>query len=173
MKILLSEEQLRQGVEQLAREITEHYGHRPVTIIGILTGSVVLLADLIRQLDMPLRVGVIQARSYRGDTTTPGPLSVHADLLPEVADCDVLLVDDIFDSGQTLQRITGQLNALGPRSVRSVVLLRKARSRETAIEPDHVAFEIPDEFVVGFGLDYHDAYRNLPYLAVLEEAELD
>jgi hypoxanthine phosphoribosyltransferase len=172
MKVLLSEEQLHAGVVRMAREITADYDGRALTIVGILTGSVVLLADLIRQLNMPLRVGVVQARSYRGKATTPGSLSVNADLLPEIQGCHVLLVDDIFDTGHTLFELISQFDELKPASIRSAVLLRKSERKEVAMEPDYVGFDIPNAFVVGYGLDYQDAYRNLPYVAALEPSDL-
>ncbi len=172
MKILLSEDELRSGVARLAAGISQQYGDGPLTIIGVLTGSVVLLADLIRLLRMPLRVGVVQCRSYRGSATTPGELAVNADLLPEVRGHRVLLVDDIFDTGQTLEQLLVLFDGLAPQSLASAVLLRKRGRQRVAVEPDYVGFEIPDEFVVGYGLDYQDAYRNLPYVAALEEHEL-
>ena len=172
MKELLSAEQLQEGVERLAGEISRHYAGRPLTIIGVLTGSVVLLADLIRLLDMPLRVGVIQASSYRGNSTERGHLLINADLMPDIAGREVLLVDDIFDTGHTLVEVISRLDELGPRSVRSLVLLRKKGRQEVSIDPDFVGFDIPDEFVVGYGLDYADLYRNLTNLAALEEEDL-
>ena len=171
MKVLLTEDDVRRGVERLAAEVRAFYRGRPLTIVGVLTGSVVLLADLIRLLDMPLRVGVVQARSYRGEATTPGKLAVNAELLPEIRDRDVLLVDDIFDTGATLFELILQLDELRPTSIRSLVLLRKEGRQRVAMRPDHVGFEIPDEFVVGYGLDYADAHRNLPYVAALEPHE--
>ena len=173
MKILLSEDELRSGVERLAAEIAQHYGDAPLTIVGVLTGSVVLLADLIRQLRMPLRVGVVQCRSYRGKATTPGVLAVNADLLPEVRGRRVLLVDDIFDTGQTLEQLLVDFDELVPCSLESAVLLRKRGRQRVTIEPNYVAFDIPDEFVVGYGLDFQDEYRNLPYVAALEPHELN
>jgi hypoxanthine phosphoribosyltransferase len=137
-----------------------------------MTGSVVLLADLIRRLDMPLRVGVMQASSYRGATTTRGELTINLEMTPDIRDRDVLLVDDIFDTGHTLEKTIAKLWELRPTSIRSAVLLRKLGRQEVAATPDYVAFEIPDEFVVGYGLDYRDEYRNLPYLAALEPADL-
>ncbi len=141
-------------------------------VIGVLTGSMVLLADLIRQIDLPLQVGLVQARSYRGSATRPGELAIHAELLPEVSGRDVLLVDDIFDTGRTLDALLRQLGDLGPRSLRSAVLLRKRERQQVAIEPDYFVFEIPNVFVVGYGLDYQDSYRHLPYVAELEEHDL-
>jgi len=169
---LLTREQLVLGVRRLAAEITEFYGDRPITIVGALTGSIVLLADLIRELPMPLRVGLVQAHSYRGKATTPGALVINSDLLPDLKDREVLLIDDIFDTGHTLFELVAQMKESRPRSLRSAVLLEKKGRREVNFRPDHVAFEIPDEFVVGYGLDYNDLYRNLPYLAVLEDQDL-
>ncbi|MCC9603121.1 hypoxanthine phosphoribosyltransferase [Stieleria sp. JC731] len=172
MRILLDEEQLQAGVERLATEIDRFYGSdRPLTVIAVMTGSIVLFADLIRRLSMPQRVGVIQASSYRGGTES-GQLDVSCDMLIDVADRDVLLVDDIFDTGKTLDRLTGVIKDRGAKSVKSAVLLHKHRQHEVSLRPDFVAFEIPDEFVVGYGLDYMDMYRNLPYLAVLEPEEI-
>ena len=172
MKQLLSEAQIRDGVERLAAGVGQHYAGRPLTIIGVLTGSVVLVADLIRRLDLPLRVGVIQARSYRGAATRPGRLQIDDSMLPDIQGRDVLLVDDIFDTGQTLATLVAQMQTLDPRSVRSAVLLHKVGRQEVDLRPDHVAFEIPDVFVVGYGLDYQDAYRHLPYVAVLDAEDL-
>lgn len=155
----------------MASEINTHYGNRPLTIVGVLTGSVVLLADLIRQLEMPLRVGVLQASSYRGETQR-GSITINADLLLDVNGRDVLLVDDIFDTGHTLAEVVPLLEKMGATSVKSAVLLRKLGRQEVDIETEFVGFDIPDEFVVGYGLDYQDQYRNLRYLAALESADL-
>jgi len=171
LKILLTAENLREGIQRMAREIRQSYDARPVTMLGIMTGSVVLLADLIREFEGPLRVGVLQASSYRGGTTR-GELIVNADLLPDVSGRDVLLVDDIFDTGRTLAGIRERVERLGVSSVRTAVLLRKRGRQEVTLEPDFVGFEIPDEFVVGYGLDYRDEYRNLPYVAALEPVEI-
>jgi hypoxanthine phosphoribosyltransferase len=172
VKQLISEAEIREGIHRLARDIGAYYARRELTIIGVLTGSMVLVADLIRHLDLSVRVGVIQARSYRGAQTTPGPLEINASMLPEIEGRDVLLVDDIFDTGHTLETLITQLGRLGPRSIRSAVLLRKSGRQQVALVPDHVAFEIPDVFVVGYGLDYDDAYRHLPYVAMLEADDL-
>jgi hypoxanthine phosphoribosyltransferase len=173
VKIVISEEQIRDGVTRLAREITDYYADRPLTIIGVLTGSIVLMADLIRQLNMPLRVGVVQASSYRGSSTTRGPLVLNSDLMPDIAGRDVLLIDDIYDTGHTLVETIALLDDMRPASIRSAVLLRKRGRQEVTYEPDYVAFEIPNEFVVGYGLDYQDAYRDLPHVAALEASDLD
>lgn len=173
VKTLLSEEEIRVGVKALACDLDRQYAGRPLTILGVLTGSLVLVADLMRQLDFPLQVGVIQTRSYRGPATRPGELLINNTMLPDIKGRDVLLVDDIFDTGRTLAALIEQLKSLEPNSIRSAVLLVKQGRQEVALRPDHVAFEIPNAFVVGYGLDYQDAYRNLPYLAQLEDADLD
>ena len=171
MRILLDESQLTDGVDRLAHQIDADYGDRPLTVIAVMTGSLVLFADLIRRLSMPQRVGVIQASSYHGGTTA-GELKVDDGMMIDVERRDVLLVDDIFDTGRTLARLSELLRARGAASVRSAVLLHKRRVHAVQLRPDYVAFEIPDEFVVGYGLDYMDMYRNLPFLAVLEPDEI-
>lgn len=173
MKTILSEAELQDGVARLSRDINAAYTDQPLTIVGILTGSVVLLADLIRQLEMPLRVGVISARSYEGATTVRGPLKINSELMPDITGRHVLLVDDIFDTGNTLEELSSLMNKHDPLSVRTAVLLRKHGRQEVDTEPDFVAFDIPNEFVVGYGLDYQDAYRNLPFVAALEPAEIE
>ncbi|MEM9585849.1 MAG: hypoxanthine phosphoribosyltransferase [Planctomycetota bacterium] len=172
MRTLLDEKQLRTGVERLAVQIDTHYQERPLTVIAVMTGSLVLFADLIRRLSMPQRVGVIQASSYRGGTTS-GELHVDSKMTIDVRDRDVLLVDDIFDTGRTLHRLVDELDGMGASSVQTAVLLHKQRTHDVQLRPDFVAFEIPDEFVVGYGLDFHDMYRNLPYLAILEPDEIE
>jgi len=172
VKLLLDEKQLREGVDRLAGEVSRYYTRRPLTIIGVLTGSMVLMADLIRRIDLPMRVGLVQARSYQGATTDPGPLVLNLSMLPDIAGRDVLLVDDIFDTGTTLSTLVAQMEGFGTLSVRTAVLLRKLGRCQVAMAPDHVGFEIPDLFVVGYGLDYQDAYRHLPHVAVLEPEDL-
>ncbi len=172
MKVLLSKEELHDGVTRMADEIVGCYKDQHLTIIGILTGSVVLMADLIRMIDLPMRVGVLQASSYRGQTTTRGDLVINSELMLDIRGRDVLLVDDIFDTGHTLNRVMDKMQDFGPASLRSAVLLRKKARQEVDYDPDFVAFDIPDEFVVGYGLDYEDMYRNLPYLAALEASDI-
>ena len=172
MKTLLSETELQAGVRRMAEEINSFYGERPLTIIGVLTGSVVLLADLIRLLEMPLRVGVVQASSYRGAATTRGQLTINSELMPDIQGRDVLLVDDIFDTGHTLAEVIRLMRQMGPLSVKTCVLLLKEGRQEVDMPVDYVGFDIPNEFVVGYGLDYQDEYRNLPFLGVLEESDL-
>ncbi len=171
VKELLSESQLLEGVDRMAAALKQRYGQSPVTIVAVMTGSLVMLADLIRRLNMPVRVSLIQASSYRGGTQ-PGELWIKEDMMLDIADRDVLVLDDIFDTGKTLKAVVECIRAMRPRTVASAVLLYKEGRQEVAYEPEFAAFRIPDEFVVGYGLDYQDLYRNLPYLAVLEDSDL-
>ena len=170
MKILVSEEQLRDGVRRMAGEIQEHYEGRPLTVVGVLIGSVVLLGDLIRLLSIPLRAEMVQARNARGNSPRPGPLVIDEDLLSSaVRGRDVLLVDDIFHTGRTLWELIPQIDDLGAASdPHTHVLLEKQGQSQVELKPDFIGFPIPDEFVVGYGLDFHDRYRNLPYVAALD-----
>jgi hypoxanthine phosphoribosyltransferase len=167
MEVLIPADRIRQRVDELATQIMRDYDHEPVTIVGVLTGSLLFLADLMRRLGLPLRIALIQASSYRGETTTAGELRVNSDLLPDLSGRHVLVLDDILDTGRTLAHLKEELQAMGPKSLRFGVLLRKLGRQEVHLEPDYVGFEIPDRFVVGYGLDYNDEYRNLPYIGVL------
>jgi hypoxanthine phosphoribosyltransferase len=171
MRELISTDDLHEGICQMASQITSCYGEQPLTVIGVLTGCVVALADLIRQLHMPLRICFVEASSYRG-ATERGPLQLQAESLLDVVGRDVLLVDDIFDTGHTLVEVMQLVETLKPNSVRSAVLLRKLGRQEVELQPDFVGFDIPDEFVVGYGLDYQDLYRNLPFVAALDPDDL-
>jgi hypoxanthine phosphoribosyltransferase len=170
VKILVTADQIRQSIDALAAEIRRREEGRSLTAIAVLTGSIVFFADLIRKLDLPLRVGVIQARSYQG--TERGQLSINVEMLPDITGRDVLLIDDIFDTGHTLAEVIALLGEHRPRSIRSAVLVLKQGKQQVDWRPEYVGFEIPDVFVVGYGLDYNDAYRNLPYLAALEPEDI-
>ncbi len=167
MQVLLPAEQIQKRVGELARQIALDYDGRPVTFVGVLTGCLMFLADLVRQLDLPLRIDFIQASSYRGATTTAGQLHIHPGLAPDVRGRHVLLLDDILDTGKTLVHLRSHLHDLGAASLRTGVLLRKRGRQVVEIEPDYCGFEIPDAFVVGYGLDFNDEYRHLPYIAIL------
>jgi len=171
MRVLVSAEQIQASIDRLALEIREREGSRPLTVIAVLTGSIIFLADLIRKLEMPLRVGVLQARSYHG--TERGTLTINAEMLPEVTGQDVLVIDDIFDTGHTLTQVLARLRELEPTSISTAVLVLKQGKQQVSLRPDYVGFEIPDVFVVGYGLDYNDAYRNLPFLAALEPEDVE
>jgi hypoxanthine phosphoribosyltransferase len=169
MRVLITAEQIQLRLSELASQISPEYRGRPLTIVGILTGSVMFLADLVRRLNIPLRIGLIQASSYRGHATEAGELHIESQMLADVRGRHVLLLDDILDTGQTLQHLVKHLHDQGAASVKVGVLLRKRGRQVHPVHVDYVGFEIPDEFVVGYGLDYNDEYRQLPHIAVLQE----
>jgi hypoxanthine phosphoribosyltransferase len=169
MQVLISAEQIQKRVDELGREVSAVYSnHESVTIVGVLTGCLVFLADLIRRLDLPLRIALIQASSYRGEATSPGELRIQPEMLPDLKDRHVLILDDILDTGHTLIKVVERVRANQPKSLRVAVLLRKIGRQEVEFEPDFCGFEIPDKFVIGYGLDFNDEYRHLPHIGVLE-----
>jgi hypoxanthine phosphoribosyltransferase len=169
---LIEAAEIQTRVTELGRQITADYLGRPLTVVGVLTGSLVLVSDLIRTIELPLRVGMIRASSYAGRTTKGTEVQVDLNLLPDVRARDVLIVDDVFDSGRTLTALVERLQTCEAASVRAAVLLWKERPRETEWTPDYFGFRIPDVFVVGYGLDYNDEHRSLPYVAALDPADL-
>lgn len=171
MQVLLSAEQIQHRVAEMARQIADDYREQPVTIVGVLTGSLVFLADLIRRLDLRLKIGLLQASSYRGATTTAGELRFSSESLPDLRGRHILLLDDILDTGHTLSKTVEYLRRHEPLSVRVAVLVRKRGRQEVAFEPDYTGFDIPNAFVVGYGLDYNDEYRHLPFIAILDGEE--
>lgn len=172
MKILFDQEQIRQGIAQLGSKLNNQYGQDPITVVAIMTGSLVMLADLIRCLEMPLRISLIRASSYRGGISS-GELHVEEIERLDIQDRDVLLIDDIFDTGKTLLEVSKRLEELGPRSLKTAVFLNKQGTSLVQLKPDYSVFDIPNKFVVGYGLDYDDYYRNLPHVAVLEPSDLE
>jgi hypoxanthine phosphoribosyltransferase len=168
VEILIPEDRIRRRVAELGRQIEADYQGRPLTIVAVLTGSLMVLSDLIREIHLPLRIGLLHASSYKGATTTRSTLVVNETLAPDVAGRDVLLLDDILDTGHTLTALVAHMAERGALSVRTAVLLRKLGRQEVPIEPDYCGFTIPDAFVVGYGLDYDDDYRHLPHVAVLD-----
>jgi hypoxanthine phosphoribosyltransferase len=170
MDVLITADEIHERIDRMAVEIeTAYHDGRPVTVVGILTGCLVFMADLIRRIDLPLRVAFVTASSYRGEATTPGKLVIRDELLPDIAGRHVLLLDDILDTGKTLTRVVSHLLDRGAETVKVGVLLRKIGRQEVPFDPDFVGFTIPDKFVVGYGLDYNDEHRHLPYIGVLSE----
>ena len=172
MHVLLTAAELAAGIDRLAAAVRDAVGQRPLTIVGVLTGSIVVVADLIRRLEGPVRLGMVSASSYRGTATRPGHLDLRLDLLPDLGGQEVLVVDDIFDSGRTLAALLAELRGRGAARVRSLVLLRKRGRAEVPIEPDFVGFDIPDLFVVGYGLDFDGGWRHLPHIAALDPEDI-
>jgi hypoxanthine phosphoribosyltransferase len=167
VEILIPENEIHARVAEMGKQLEADYHGRPLTIVAILTGSLILLADLIREIQIPLRVALLQASSYKGATTTAGALIINESFAPDVAGRDVLLLDDILDTGHTLGTLVPRRSERGAASERTAVLRRKLGRQEVKLEPDYCGFVIPDKFVVGYGLDFDDDYRHLPYVGVL------
>jgi hypoxanthine phosphoribosyltransferase len=165
--VLIPPAHIADGVRRLARGIEADYAGRDLVIVALLNGTVLFLADLIRHLSLPLRLDFIGVSSY-GSGTASGELVFTKELRLDVRGRDVLVVDDILDTGRTLKRVLQKLRALRPRRIRTCVLLDKPARRVERIQADYVGFEIPDVFVVGYGLDYAERYRNLPFVGVLK-----
>ena len=164
--MLISRESIANRVRSLAKEIEKDFAGRDLVIVALLNGTVVFLADLLRRLSLPLRLDFIGVSSY-GAGTESAELTFTKELRLDVSGRDVLLVDDILDTGKTLARVTAKLRKLGPRQIRSCVLLDKPSRRVEKVTADYVGFTIPNHFVVGYGLDYAERYRNLPFVGIL------
>jgi hypoxanthine phosphoribosyltransferase len=166
--ILFTEAQIKRRVRGLAREIKRVYGKQEFTIVALINGAVMFTADLMREIDNPVRLDCIRVSSYGAKTKSVGTPQILADLTLDIANRDVLIIDDILDTGKTLSLVTSLARKLKPASLRSCVLLDKKARREVKFEADFVGFEIPNKFVVGYGLDFAERYRNLPCIGVLK-----
>lgn len=167
-KVLISEEELRKKVAELGEEITNDYRGKDLLIIGIFKGAVPFLADLIRHIDIPLRYDFMAVSSYGSATRSSGAVRILKDLDTSVEDMHVLIVEDIVDTGLTLKYLKENLIRRHPKSLKIVTLLDKPERREVEVQPDYNGFVIPNEFVVGYGLDYNEIFRNLPYIGILK-----
>ena len=165
--VLISRTQIHRRVRELAKQIESDFAGRDLVVVSLLNGTVMFLADLIRSLDMPLRLDFIGVSSY-GSGTVSRELVFTKELRLDVRDRDVLLVDDILDTGKTLTTVIFKLQKLRPRQIKTCVLLNKPARRVENVQADYAGFEIPDLFVVGYGLDYAERYRNLPFVGVLK-----
>lgn len=167
-KVLVAEEDIRRRVDELGKEITRDYaGMQPIAVC-VLRGAIPFYADLIRRIDLPVTVDTITVSSY-GSGTVSGELKVITDMRTSVEGRDVLVVDDIIDSGRTSVALIEMLKERGAKSVRTCALLDKPSRRVVDIKGDYVGFAIPDEFVVGYGLDWNEKFRNLPHVYTLKE----
>jgi len=166
-RVLITDAQIARRIRILAREIEKDFCGREMVVVSLLNGTVVFLADLIRQLNLPLRLDFIGVSSY-GLGTESGDLVFTKELRLDVRGRDVLLVDDILDTGKTMSRVLSKMKALKPRRIKTCVLLDKPSRRVEKIQADYVGFAIPDLFVVGYGLDFAERYRNLPFVGILK-----
>lgn len=166
--ILLTEEQLRTRVKEVAERVDEKYADKTPLVVGILKGGIIFYADFVRHLTMPVELDFMAVSSYGSGTASSGKLKIRKDLDRDVKDRDVIVVEDIIDSGFTLANLKALLLERGARSVCIVTLLDKKARRVYDIDPDYNCFTIDDEFVVGYGLDYNEQYRHLPYIGILK-----
>lgn len=170
-KVMISEEEIAGAVTRIAREIDRDYAgpDKNLVLVCILKGSIVFMGDLMKKLTVPLEVDCMKVSSYGAGTTTSGSVHIRLDLLrSDLPSCDILIVEDIIDSGVTLSYLTEYLKLKGARSVKTCTLLDKPSRRKVDYTPDYVGFEVPDEFVVGYGLDYNEKYRALPFVGILK-----
>ena len=167
--ILHHETTILSRLDAMARDIMRDYQGKELSVVCILQGGLILMADLLRRVQLPLQIESIQVASYHGGTESSGTVTFHQTRLPDLTGRHVILLDDILDSGRTLHAIRTRFEAeCHPASIRLCVLLQKRKTRACEISADYVGFEIDDEFVVGYGLDYQGRYRNLPYIGVLK-----
>lgn len=170
-KVLITKTELDKITTELAKKIDADYSSpdKNLILVCILKGSIVFMGDLMKKLTVPLQIDCMKASSYGAGTVTTGTVNIHLDLIrPDLQSCDILIVEDIIDSGVTLSYLTRYLTGKGARSVRTCTLLDKPSRRKVDFTPDYCGKIIPDEFVVGYGLDYNERYRALPYIGVLD-----
>lgn len=168
-KILVSEEEIKEIVVRVAREVDEAYQGKRLVLLAILKGSVVFVGDLMKAITIPVEIDFMKVSSYGAGTVSTGNINIHLDLQrKDLHECDILIVEDIIDSGRTLSYLVDYLNLKGAKSVKTCTLLDKPSRRVVDYQADFVGKIIPDEFVVGYGLDYDERYRALPYIGVLK-----
>lgn len=163
-----SEEQLRERIEELGRQITKDYEGKEPLFVGVLKGCFIFMADLVRACDLKCTVDFMVVSSYGSGTVSSGAVEIIKDLSHDIAGRDIIIVEDILDSGNTLSYLKKIMSARGPASIRIVTLMDKPERRTADVTADYVGFTIPDAFVVGYGLDYDQRYRNLPYIGILK-----
>jgi hypoxanthine phosphoribosyltransferase len=168
-RVLFDEPAILKRLDEMAAQITADYRDRELAVIAILSGSLIFMSDLLRRIPLPLKLDCLSVVSYHGQAQTSGEVIFKELAIPDVAGREVLILDDILDTGQTLSAVREKLETAKPRSIRGCVLLSKRKQRVRSVDADYVGFEIEDEFVVGYGLDFMERYRNLPYVGVLRK----
>ena len=168
LRVLLSEDEIREKVRELGGKITADYKNSNLMLVTVLKGAVVFLADLMRQIDVPAEIDFMVVSSYGSGVKSSGVVKIVKDLDVPLAGKDILIVEDILDSGLTLSYLKELLESRGPRSIRIATLLDKPSRRKVDLQADYIGFSVPDEFVIGYGLDYDEKYRNLPYIGILK-----
>lgn len=167
-KILITEEQLQKRISELAKQINEDYKGKSIVMVGILRGAVLFYGDLAKKIEVPVSMDFMAVSSYGRGTRSSGVVRIIHDLEENIEGKDVLIIEDIIDSGLTLYYLVENLKSRKPNSIKLCCLLDKPSQRVKPIKPDYVGFEVPDVFVVGYGLDYDEMYRNLPFIGVLK-----
>lgn len=168
-RVLFDEAAILRRLDEIAARISKDYRDKELTVIAVLNGSLMFMADLLRRIPLPLKLDCLSVASYRGKAETSGEVIFKQVAPPDVKDRHVLILDDILDSGHTLAAIRDKLETAQPRSIRVCVLLSKKKKRAREVDANYFGFEIEDEFVVGYGLDYDERYRNLPCIGVLRK----
>lgn len=168
-KILIDEEQISKKIKEIGNNISRDYKGKDLILIGVLKGSVMYMANLAKEIDIPCTMDFMSVSSYGNSTTSSGVVKILKDLDASIEGKDVLIVEDIIDSGITLKYLQKYLRAKNPNSVEITTLLNKPERRKADIHVKYVGFEVPDYFLVGYGLDYAEKYRNLPYIGILKE----
>ena len=166
-KVLVSEEELKEIAKRIGKQITEDYKDKNLLVVSVLKGSIMFMADLLREIKIPCRIDFMSVSSYGSGTTSSGSVKIIKDLDINLAGYDLLIVEDILDSGVTLSNLKEILLTRGPASVKICTLLDKPERRKADVVADYIGATIPDAFVVGYGLDYDEKYRNLPYVGIL------
>jgi hypoxanthine phosphoribosyltransferase len=172
-RVLFDGPAIHKRLDEMAAQITIDYSDRELMVIAILTGTLMFMSDLLRRIPLPLKLNCLSVASYHGKMQTSGEVFFKDLSVPGVASQDVLILDDILDTGHTLEAVRKKLETAGPRSIRACVLLSKRKQRARNVHVDYIGFEIDDEFVVGYGLDFMERYRNLPYIGVLKKELLE
>ncbi len=168
-EILISEEEIRERVKELGAEITEDYEGEEILVIGILKGSVIFMSELVQRIGKPVKMDFMDVSSYGTKSVSTGEIEIIKDIEYSIKDKNILIVEDIIDTGYTLNYLVKDLEERGAKSVKICTFLDKIDRREVDIPIDYIGYEVPDEFIVGYGLDYAEMYRNLPYVAALKE----
>ncbi|MBE6065544.1 hypoxanthine phosphoribosyltransferase [Clostridium cochlearium] len=168
-EILYDEEALRKKIKEMGKKISEDYKGKDLILIGVLKGSVIFMADLMKEINIPCNMDFMAVSSYGNSSETSGVVRILKDLDFEIENRDVLIVEDIIDSGITLRYLVDYLKGRKPASIEIVCLLNKQERRKADINVKYIGFDVPDYFIVGYGLDYAEKYRNLPYIAILKE----
>lgn len=168
ISIYLTEDEITERIKELGQQITKDYNNEPVLLVGILKGSVIFLSELAKRIDLPVTIDFMTVSSYGAQTASSGVINVKQDLSDSIEGKNVIIIEDIIDSGNTLNRLIQLLAVRNPKTLKLCTLLDKPSRRQVDIDVDYTGFIVPDKFIVGYGLDWDQKYRNLPYIGIVE-----